>query len=497
MIIKTNPDEFENYIVDASNFKGKCEAVYFPESKEEIISILKEANQKKTKVTVAGNGTGLTGARVPQNGIVIATDKLNKIIEINEKDLFAIIEPAVMLSDFQKEVKSHNLFYPPDPTETNCYVGGTVATNASGAKTFKFGPTRDYVLSLEIVLPDGEILNLERGKLKANGYELILTTKSGKKIELKIPDYVFPSVKNASGYFVKPDMDAIDLFIGSEGTLGIITKIKLKLLKQPEDSISCVLFFDNETTALDFMEEARDISYQNRTNKIQNKIDALALEYFDENALKFLANDFSSIPADAKGALWFEQECDAESFDFILEAWNELMQKHNVNEETAWFAFSDADREKIKDFRHAVSSKVNEYISRNNFRKLGTDVAVPDKSFRDFYFTLQEWAKQSKIDFVSYGHFGNSHIHLNLLPKNDDEFKTGKTLYAKICEEAVRLSGTISAEHGVGKIKRDYLLMMYGEANIYKMAKLKKSLDPNLILGIGNIFEEKFIELQQ
>lgn len=494
MIVKTNPDEFENYVVDASNFKGSCEAVYFPESTEEIVTIIKDANSNKTKVTIAGNGTGLTGARVPQDGIVIATDKLNEIIEINETDLFAIIEPAVMLSDFQKEVKSKNLFYPPDPTEANCYVGGTVATNASGAKTFKFGPTRDYVLSLEIVLPDGEILNLERGKQKANGYALTLTTKSGKNIELDIPDYIFPSVKNASGYFVRPDMDAIDLFIGSEGTLGIITKIKLKLLKQPEDSISCVLFFDNETTALDFLEEARDISFQNRANKTHNKIDALALEYFDENALKFLTSDFSSIPAEAKGALWFEQECDSESFDLILEAWNELMQKHKVNEETAWFAFSDADREKIKDFRHAVSSKVNEYISRNNFRKLGTDVAVPNKSFRGFYFTLQEWAKQSKIDFVSYGHFGNSHIHLNLLPKNDDEFKTGKTLYAKICEEAVRLGGTISAEHGVGKIKRDYLLMMYGEANIYKMAKLKKSLDTNLILGIGNIFDEKFLE---
>ena len=494
MIVKTNPDEFENYVVDASNFKGKCEAVYFPESKEEIISILKDANAKNTKVTVAGNGTGLTGARVPQNGVVIATDKLNKIIEINEKDFFAVIEPAVMLLDFQKEVKNRKLFYPPDPTETNCYVGGTVATNASGAKTFKFGPTRDYVLSLEIVLPDGEVLNLDRENQKANGYELTLITQSGKNIELEIPDYVFPSVKNASGYFVKPDMEAIDLFIGSEGTLGIITKIKVKLLKKPEDSISCVLFFDNETTALDFMEEARDISYYNRANKIQNKIDALALEYFDENALKFLANDFSSIPADAKSALWFEQECDAESFDLILETWNELMQKHKVNEETAWFAFSDADREKMKDFRHAISSKVNEYISRNNFRKLGTDVAVPDQSFREFYLTLQQWARESQIDFVSYGHFGNSHIHLNLLPKNDNEFKTGRNLYAKICEEAVRLGGTISAEHGVGKIKRDYLLMMYGEENIRKMAALKKSIDPNLILGIGNIFDEKFLE---
>ena len=493
MIIKTNPDEFENFVIDASNYKGNCEAVYFPENVEEVVSIVKQANKNQTKVTIAGNGTGLTGARVPQNGIVIATDKLNKLLEINPTEYYAVIEPAVLLSDFQKEIKTKNLFYPPDPTETNCYIGGTVATNASGAKTFKYGPTRDYVIGLQVVLPEGEVIDLERGKQKAIGYDLSLTTQSGKNISLQIPDYTFPAVKNASGYFAKKDMDAIDLFIGSEGTLGIITKIKLKLLPQPEDTISCVLFFDNETTALNFLEQSRNTSYQNRKDNVNDNINALALEFFDEHALKFLAKDFSAIPENAQAAIWFEQESTSDTFDAILEAWNVLMQTHNVNEETAWFAFSDADKEKIKDFRHAISWKVNEYVARNNFRKLGTDVAVPDKVFREFYFTLQNWAKQSSIDFVAYGHFGNSHIHLNFLPKNDEEYNEGKKLYKMICEEAVRLGGTISAEHGIGKAKRDYLLMMYGEANIRKMATLKKSLDPNLILGIGNIFDEKFL----
>ena len=184
----------------------------------------------------------LTGARVPQNGIVIATDKLNKILEINPKDFYAVIEPAVLLSDFQKELKQQNLFYPPDPTETNCYIGGTVATNASGAKTFKYGPTRDYVIGLQVVLPDGEVIDLERGKQKAIGYDLSLTTQSGKNISLQIPDYTFPAVKNASGYFVKKDMDAIDLFIGSEGTLGIITKINLNFFRNPKTQFPAFCF---------------------------------------------------------------------------------------------------------------------------------------------------------------------------------------------------------------------------------------------------------------
>ena len=198
MIVKTNPDEFENFIVDASNFKGNCDAVYFPENVEEIISIVKDANKNKTKITIAGNGTGLTGARVPLNGVVIATDKLNKILEINPIEFYATIEPAVLLSDFQKELKQQNLFYPPDPTETNCYIGGTVATNASGAKTFKYGPTRDYVIGLQVVLPDGEVIDLERGKQKANGYDLSLATQTGKTITLQIPDPSSELIKHVS-----------------------------------------------------------------------------------------------------------------------------------------------------------------------------------------------------------------------------------------------------------------------------------------------------------
>ncbi|MCW8818226.1 MAG: FAD-binding oxidoreductase, partial [Ignavibacteriaceae bacterium] len=318
--------------------------------------------------------------------------------------------------------------------------------------------------------------------------KLILKTGSGKTYEMNLPEMRSIHTKNAAGYFCKENMDAIDLFIGSEGTLGIITKIKLKLLKPAEDTISCVLFFNDETTAINFLEEARDSSYKNRKSNKDIYINALALEFFDERALKFLTKDFSAVPTNTKAAIWFEQECTKDSFDSILEAWNTLMQKYSVNEEYSWFAFNEVDKEKIKDFRHAISWKVNEYVTRNNFRKLGTDVAVPDKSFSKFYFTLQSWAKQSKIDFVTYGHFGNSHIHLNFLPKNDSEFNKSKNLYNKICEEAVRLGGTISAEHGVGKNKTALLKEMYGEKVIKEMFAIKKTLDPNLILGYGNIF---------
>ena len=143
MIIKTSPDEIQNYLSDASNLKGKCDAVCFPENEMDVTDILKEANAKKIRVTISGNGTGLTGARVPQGGIVISTEKMNRIIEINENEKTATVEPGVILADFQKFINEKKLIYPPDPTERNCFIGGTVATNASGEKTFKYGPTRN------------------------------------------------------------------------------------------------------------------------------------------------------------------------------------------------------------------------------------------------------------------------------------------------------------------------------------------------------------------
>ena len=227
MIIKNNPDEIQNYLVDASNFKGNCEAVYIPENENEISELLKKLNKDKIPVTISGNGTGLTGARVPQSGVVISTERLNKIIEINEKNEYAVVQPGVILAEFQNLIKDKNLLYPPDPTEKNCFIGGTVATNASGEKTFKYGPTRDYVLELNVVLANGDLIKLHRGDNSAKEKILSLTSNSKNKFQVELPEIELHVSKNASGYYCRNNMDAIDLFIGSEGTLGIITEISM------------------------------------------------------------------------------------------------------------------------------------------------------------------------------------------------------------------------------------------------------------------------------
>ncbi len=488
MLIKKAQDEIQNYLKDASNFKGTCNAVYFPETESDIISILKEANKNKTSVTIAGNRTGLTGAGVPNGGIVISTEKLNKIIEINEKEMFVQLEPGVILFDLQNELKKHQLFYPPDPTETTCFVGGTVATNASGARTFKYGPTRDYVIGLTILLADGNKLNLIRGINQAKGNQLFLLTEEGVKIELDLPEINLPNTKNASGYFCKKNMDAIDLFIGSEGTLGIITNIKLKVLPMPKGKISSVVFFENELDGLTFIKQARDQSGYIKKGHSSDFINALALEYFDKNSLRFLRNDFANIPTNSKCAVWFEQETNNENEDLLIIKWVELIKSNNGNEDNCWFAFNEKEEKKIRDFRHSISEKINEYMTGKNFRKLGTDVAVPHNCFEELYNYAKDITEKEKIRYVNYGHFGNSHMHFNFLPGNEIQYEKAKELYYLICKKAISLNGTVSAEHGIGKSKTHLLVEMLGKSTISKMFAIKKALDPNLILGSGNLF---------
>ena len=302
-----------------------------------------------------------------------------------------------------------------------------------------------------------------------------------------------PHTKNASGYFCKKDMDAIDLFIGSEGTLGVITKIRLKIIPAPEKLISCVVFFDSEQNALSFLGKARQLSYQTREIHQSNTIDALTLEFFDEGALKFLAKDFSQVPAEAKAAIWFEQEIKKENEDTILELWMNLITEFNGNEESAWFSLTESDKKNIKEFRHAISWKINEYMAGKGLRKLGTDVAVPYNKFEEIYFFAKKEVTNAGLNFVNYGHFGDAHMHLNMLAETKEQFELGQKLYGLICQKAIELGGTVSAEHGIGKNKTAYLLKMYGEENIRKMAQLKKKLDPNLILGNGNIFDGRIL----
>ena len=506
MQVKTQKDELENYLIDASNLPGGfSEKLFIPESSEQITEILREANQKKIPVTISGARTGTVGGAIPFGGWIISLEKFNRIKEINNE--FAVVEGGVILTDLQKAVEAKNLFYPPDPTEWSCQIGGTVATNASGARSFKYGATRNFVRRLSIVLANGELLNVKRGEVFSSDGFIGLTTEGGKTIRAKLPTYYAPAVrKNAAGYFSADNLDAIDLFIGSEGTLGVITEVELGLLKKPAGFLSGIVFFKEEKDLLNFVDEARRVSFETRkrnasillANSSQQdagvpSIDATVLEYFDENSLKFIKDKFSETPEDMQVAIFFEQETDEETEDALFEQWNNLLEKHHAEIDNSWFTTSEQDLIKMREFRHALPVAVNERVVKNRQRKIGTDMALPDENFASFLKFYKQKLNESGLDYVIFGHIGDNHLHANILPKNEIEGQKAKHLYGRFIAQAIMLGGTISAEHGIGKLKSKYLGVQYGERYLNEMAELKRAFDPNGILGRGNMFDQKFL----
>jgi len=311
MRTKTQVEEIQAYLTDASNMPGgHAEKLFVPETPDEIAEILRVANSHGIPVTVSGARTGTVGGAIPFGGYVVSLERLNKIKRVDKGSMTAVVEPGVILADLQKAVDAEGLFYPPDPTEWSCQVGGTVATNASGARSFKYGATRDYVEALSVVLADGDLLELRRGdSVSSEGEGVSISTRSGRKIQVKVPTYARPNVrKNVSGFFNSRPLDAIDLFIGSEGTLGVITEIELKLLPKPEGFFSGIVFFERETDLLSFVDEAKQISFARRSREKNppadaggSALDAALIEYFDDRALKFISEKFPETPAGMAG----------------------------------------------------------------------------------------------------------------------------------------------------------------------------------------------------
>jgi len=495
MQVKTQMDDLQNYLTDASNMQGGHAAkLFIPESAEEIVQIIREANKSKTPVTISGARTGTVGGAIPFGGYVISLEKLNKI-NVNKDQRIATVGSGVILADLQKAVEAEGLFYPPDPTEWSCQIGGTVATNASGARSFKYGATREYVRRLRVVLAGGHIVELRRGEvLAADDGSITLATTNGGDIRSKIPTYERPDVrKNVSGYFNETPFDAIDLFIGSEGTLGVITEIDLALLIKPEGFFSGIVFFERETDLLKFVESAKTASISNRRSEISNNIDAALIEYFDANALKFISEKFPETPDGMAGAIFFEQETTSENEDVLLDAWNQLLEKHGADLERSWFTTNEQDREKMRAFRHSLPVAVNERIAKYKQRKVGTDMAVPDANFPTFLKFYKDTLDDSGLNYVIFGHICDGHLHANMLPKDADEAEKARHIYGRCIAQAIMLGGTVSAEHGIGKLKRKYLAAMMGERYLNEMAELKRAFDPNGILGRGNMFDESYL----
>ena len=511
MLTKTQPDEIQDFLSDASYLRGgSAERVVFPETAEEVGEILATATREETPVTISGAGTGTVAGRVPFGGTVIATDKLNHIKQIVHDERGggrAIAEAGVILRDLQRAVEAEGLLYAPDPTERGCFLGGTVATNASGSRTFKYGPTRKYVERLKIALATGEVIDLRRGQLHADARGRIkIPLESGDSVEAQLPTYRMPEVrKHASGYYVAPEMDVLDLFIGSEGTLGVIVEIEVGLLPKPEGFLSGVVFFAAEADLLSFVAEARSRSLANRGSSPRvskgvlpsansaAELDARALEYFDVESLNFLRQKYPTVPEAAIGAVFFEQETTAANEEQLMTEWLALLERHHALADESWFATNEQDQARLREFRHALPVLMNEWFARYRQRKVSTDMAVPDKEFAGMLHFYQDALRGGDLRFTIFGHIGDNHVHVNILPRDDEEGARAREIYLQFIRRAVAVGGTISAEHGIGKLKREYLRELYSEEHLREMAALKRAFDPAGILGRGNIFSEELL----
>jgi D-lactate dehydrogenase (cytochrome) len=504
MLTKTASDEIQDYLSDSSYLSGGNAAqLVFPESAAEVCEVLAAATRDRTPVSISGAGTGTVAGRVPFGGVVLATDRLNLIKQIVSEAHGgrAVAQAGVILRDLQRAVEAEGLIYPPDPTERGCFLGGNVATNASGARTFKYGPTRNYVERLQIALASGELLDLRRGELQAeaNG-KITIPLTSGRVIEAQLPSYQMPRVrKHASGYFVAPGMDVLDLFIGSEGTLGVVVEVEVRLLPKPEGILSGVVFFVDSANLLAFVRAARERSLNSRQSGRDARgpssagLDARALEYFDSGSLGFLRQKYETIPNRAVGAVFFEQEITAATEDALMNEWLSLVEEHQALGDDSWFATNEQDLAKLREFRHALPVLMNEWFARHKQRKVSTDMAVPDDEFPGMLRFYDESLRTTDLRYTIFGHIGDNHVHVNILPRNDEEGARARAIYVEFLKRAVSVGGTLSAEHGIGKLKRDYLKLFYSEQHLREMAALKRAFDPAGILGRGNIFSEALL----
>ncbi|WP_287373178.1 FAD-binding oxidoreductase [Prosthecochloris sp.] len=491
MIYKDDPDLIQGFLEDTSNIKtGHTPGVYFPETIEDVSKLLRESVSSGKKFVVAGNGTGTTGGRIPFGDYVIAMEKLNRIedpVSCDGNEAVMTVGAGALLEDIQKKAESFGWLYPPDPTEKLCFIGSTIANNSSGARTYKYGPTRNHIARITVVLASGDILDIPRGKYSTGKDDTFrLDLPSAGTMEFKVPGYHLPlTSKHNAGYYSARSMDLIDLFIGSEGTLGVIVEADLLLIPIPEKIISCLVYFNTLDDLFLFVDNAK------RKNK---EVDPRALEFFDRNSLDFLRKVYPEIPVNTAGAVFFEQETGQEKEEETLEAWFELMESFNAMTDESWIALDVDEQRAMKTFRHELPVQVNEWLSKQTESKISTDMAVPDASFIELFNFYRHTCEKHGFRYIIFGHIGNAHVHLNILPANHDEFITAKALYQGFVEKALELGGTLSAEHGIGKLKAGYLVKMFGDKGIQEMVRIKKIFDPHLVLNMGNLIPEHYYQ---
>ncbi|MDE6886020.1 MAG: FAD-binding protein [Helicobacteraceae bacterium] len=430
------------YCYDATRERFKPDCVVFPKDENEISKILKYCNENKITITARGAGSGFTGGALPKNGgVILALEKhLNKILEIDKKNMIARVQPAVINKHLQNVVEKEGLFYPPDPaSEDYSTIGGNVSENAGGMRAAKYGITKDYVMALRAVLPNGDII------------------RAGKK-----------TIKDVAGYNIA------GILIASEGTLGVISEITLKLLSKPKLSKSALGIFPSINSAMEAV-------YQTMASGVT----PVAMEFLDNLSINAVESKFNKgLPKDAGAILITQVDGNLESeISYQLEVIEQIFKQNSCSgfriakdsNEAAdiWFA------------RRNASQSINIYGSK----KLNEDITVPRASLPELLEKISQISKKYNVIVPCFGHTGDGNVHTNVMVNGSDEneLKRGYEAIEDIFKTAIELGGTLSGEHGIGLSKAPFMNLAFSEAEMNLFRTIKKAFDPNNILNPGKM----------
>ncbi len=504
-----------SHLEDAAHFPGgHAEALTAPADEAEVAAVLRSASL----VLPIGAQSSLTGGATPMGGVLLSTSKLKRI-ELAGRDRVRV-GAGVTLAELDVALESAGRFYPPVPTFMGAFVGGTIATNAAGAATFKYGPTRSWVEALTVVLPHGDVLDIARGAAcadSAGSFELQLAHRN---VRLSIPTYHMPAVpKLAAGYFARSGMDLIDLFIGSEGTLAVITSATLRVLPyRPAVCLALVLFLDRGR-ALAFAAALRDASVHTWRTHDPHGLDVAAIEHMDARSLALVREDGSDrangidLPADAAMALLVTLELPrgtdaAQAYEEIgrarepdapdtpLVRFCRMLAEAGASDDVEFAAPGDTRRAgQLLAVREAVPAAVNRRVGHARqldarIQKTAADMVVPFDQIATLLDVYDGAFRSRGLDAAVWGHISDGNLHPNVIPRSFADVESGREAILEFGREAIRLGGAPLAEHGVGRnrVKQELLRSLYGERGIDQMRAVKRALDPDWKLAPGVIF---------
>ena len=448
--VSTDTSVREAYETDASGIHLLPDLVARPDTIDDVIDLVKSAASDRTPITCAGAQTSTTAASITDKGLLLSMRALNRIGEVDVSTRTLRVGPGALLGEIKRATAAAGLLFAPDPTsEEESTIGGAIACNASGARTYKYGATRKHVRALRVVLANGDVAEFRRTELE----------------------------KNTVGYAFAHD--PIDWFIGSEGTLGIIVEAELSLLPLPERVVGLAIPFRSEADALRFVVAARESA----------QVAPRCIEFFDSLALDIARASGPKWPADSKAMVYVEEEIPGD-LEEALGRWLELIEEVSSAMEPLVFE-GEAQLREARRIRHSVPSTMNERGGKHRAtggRKLSTDWAVPYRKLAEAIGVARQLTDARGLEqSVIYGHAGNGHPHQNFLARDPDELTTIEEVIEETLRAVLSLGGTVAAEHGIGKIKRRWLPLQMNPLQIAMMNAVKRELDPLGILAPGNI----------